>query len=198
MLEKGRCETPPEPRDRELTVVSVATQRQVRTALHQRGPEHRVVCERDDEFAGPRARHRSLDVRADAVGRSATPASAGGISGSRDPEARPVPFDWHRIVHEDAQPAALESLSHRIPAGVDVVIAGDREHTMRRRERAEGRDEMLDVAGVVIDLIAGDRDEIRLRLANGTRDALEMPPRRVRADVEIRQLDDTHAIETGG
>ena len=134
MLEKGRRETPAEARDRELAVMGVAAQCQMRTALHQRGPEHRIVRERDDEFAGTCARHRPLDVGADAVRRPTTPAATRGVSGSRDPEARPVSFDRHGVVHEHAETAALESLAHRVPAGVDVVIAGDREHAVRRRQ----------------------------------------------------------------
>ena len=48
-----------------------------------------------------------------------------------------------------------------VPAGIDVVIAGNHVHAERRVERAERARVDVDVLGAIVDQVAGDGDEIR-------------------------------------
>src|SRR6185503_9993508 len=85
-----------------------------------------------------------------------------------------------------------------VPSGVDVVIAGYHVDAEWSVERADGAGVDGDVLGAVIDQVAGDRDEIRRERARRRDDAVDESLRRVRSDVQIRQLCDAKSIEALG
>jgi len=78
---------------------------------------------------------------------------------------------------------------HRLPAGVDIVVAGHGEDTARRREVGERPVEELHVAGEVVHLVTGDDEQVGLLVAHGAGDPLQEAAGRVGADVEVGDLD---------
>ena len=79
------------------------------------------------------------------------------------------------------------------PSSVDVVIARDREHTERRAQAGERTGEVRDVLAVVVDLVAGDDQEVRRRSRHRLRDSREKSGRRMRTDMQIGDLDNAES-----
>ena len=144
--------------------MGVAAQRQRHAALGQRRPQRRVVRQRDREGAGA-ARCASVRSMSGAASPPASRPAARRVARARQPEARPP-----------SRPAARASLTSTVspsPRGPPGPPANRHRRRGCRgwrtrpaaREIAEGAREDLDVARVVVDLITGDGDEVRLRLA---------------------------------
>ena len=134
VLEEGGREAPAEARPGELSPVRVSAQRQSDAARRELWPERRVVREGDDCRARGDAGECALDVRRRAR-RAAL--SARRVTSADEGQRRIAAPDDVRLVDEHrAELRRPECPFDRVPAGVDVVVAGDHEDAKRRLERA--------------------------------------------------------------
>ena len=112
----------------------VPAQRERDTARRELGPERWIVREGDDRRSFGNAGERALDVRRRAR-RAAL--SASGIPCADEGERRTAAPDEVRFVDEHRPELRLpQRLFDRVPAGIDVVVAGDHEDAERGVERA--------------------------------------------------------------
>ena len=84
------------------------------------------------------------------------------------------------------------------PPSVDVVIAGDSKHAQRRAQAGERSGEVSHILRVVVDLIAGDDEEVRRRIRHRLRDPRKESRRRVRTHMQVGDLDDAKSDQSVG
>ena len=112
----------------------VPAQRERDSARRELGPERGVVREGDDGRSLGDAGERALDVRCRA---RRTALSASGIPCADEGERCAAAPDEVRFVDEHRAELRLpQRLFDRVPAGIDVVVAGNHEDAQRGVERA--------------------------------------------------------------
>ena len=141
---------------------------------------------------------RHLGERAIHVGRGArrTARPSRRVTRPEERDGRRPPFDETNVVDEHRpEPRGVQRALHCVPPGVHVVIAGDHVDAQGRRESAQRACVRRDILGTIVDEVAGHGDQIRVERAGRLDDAIEEPPRRVRAHVQVGKLHDAQPVE---
>ena len=153
--------------------------------------------QRNRERAARDPRKRALDVRPRTGVAAHRPAGCR-IAGAGDPERCAAPRTFDRTIDQHNDSQRFQPGPHLGPPRIHVVIAGDGKHAERRAQAAKCPPERLDITRIVVDLIAGEHDRVRLRRLDGVDDAADVTGRGVRTEVEIGELDDAQSIERRG
>ena len=92
--------------------------------------------------------------------------------------------------------AVVKALEHG-PIERQGRAACDRKDAERRREPAKRVGKVGDVSGIVVHVVAGQRDEIRACVPHRLSDVGEVAAGGMRADVKVGNLRDAHAVQSG-
>src|SRR5262249_16949570 len=146
----------------------------------------------DDRGVGREIGEREVDVGGGARGAAS---SARGISGSDESDRVGAAAQKAGFVDENRpEIGAAQRALDIVPAGVYVVIARDHEDTVGRGELTEEIGVDRDIFGTVVDEVARDGDQVGRERVRGADDSCYEATRRVRSDVEVRELRDLEAV----
>ena len=175
----------------ELALVAVTRQDQLRAAVFGLRDAHGVVVQDDDRLGGVREgeqllqRHASFSVRNDA--------------GAPD-EIEAVQNDTAVIERRNAGFPVKRSQRRVVRFG--IVVAQHRPLAVFRRKRAQDRRHLVFVAALVhvavVELVAGERDQVRVQRFRFPADAAGQALAHDRSDVQVGELNDAVGLRCAG
>ena len=137
--------------NRALSAVRMSTQRERQRALDRLGECFRLMREEDRKLSVSSAQ-RGVDIgcKSRSSGRE--------VRDSGDPDA----VDRCAFIDEQTYPAAAQAIDHFERLAVHLVIAEDRQERHARIEHARRGQKLSGEDRIVVDVVAGEKDDIRL------------------------------------
>ena len=121
-----------------------------------------------------------------------------GVGDAGDEQRARVVLEDDVLVQQHRHPAPAELEDPCLRAGVVLVIAGDEERAMARRELRQRRDVPRQLAHIAVDEVAGHRDHVGLEAVDRLDDVADVTALDRRPDVDVRDLRDREAMKRLG